>query len=52
MQKLSLDDSLRKKIARKGWIKYHKYFNSQVVSDYMLNKVFNLSDKDKTLWGS
>ena len=52
MQKLSLDDNLRKKIARQGWIKYHKYFNSQIVSDYMLNKVFNLNDKDKTLWGS
>ena len=37
MQKLSLDDNLRKKIAKKGWIKYHKYFNSQIVSDYMLN---------------
>jgi len=51
MQKLSLDDRLRKKIAKKGWIKYHKYFNSQIVSDYMLNKVFNLNGKDKTLWG-
>ena len=52
IQKLSLDDDLRKKIARKGWIKYHKYFNSKVVSDYMLNKVFNLTYKDKTLWGN
>ena len=51
IQKLSLDDGLRKKIAKKGWIKYHKYFNSQIVSDYMLNKVFDLNGKDKTLWG-
>ena len=47
-----LDDNLRKKIARRGWLKYHKYFNSKIVSDYMLNKVFNLNDKDKTLWGN
>jgi len=50
MQKLSLDDNLRKKIAKKGWLKYHKYFNSQIVSDYMINKVFNLSRNNKTIW--
>ena len=50
MQKLSLDDSLRKKIAKRGWLKYHKFFNSQIVSDYMINKVFNLSRNNKTIW--
>jgi len=49
---LSLDDSLRKKIAKKGWVKYHKYFNSQIVSDYMLKKIFNLDGNNKTLWGN
>ena len=52
MQKLSLDDSLRKKIAKRGWLKYHKYFNSQIVSDYMISKIFNLSRNNKTLWGN
>ena len=52
MQKLSLDDNLRKKIAKRGWLKYHKFFNSQIVSDYMINKVFNLSRNNKTLWGN
>ena len=52
MQKLSLDDSLRKKIAKRGWLKYHKFFNSQIVSDYMINKVFNLNRNNKTLWGN
>ena len=52
MQKLSLDDRLRKKIAKKGWLKYHKYFNSQIVSDYMINKVFNPNRNNKTLWGN
>jgi spore maturation protein CgeB len=50
MQKLSLDDNLRKKIAKRGWLKYHKFFNSQIVSDYMINKVFNLSRNNKTIW--
>ena len=50
MQKLSLDNVLRKKIAKNGWAKYHKYFNSQIVSNYIINKVFNLDVKIKTLW--
>jgi len=50
MQRLSLDDHLRKKIAKKGWLKYHKYFNSQTVSDYMIKKIFNIDTKNKTLW--
>ena len=50
MQKLSLDNVLRKKIAKNGWAKYHKYFNSQIVSNYIINKVFNLDVKMKTLW--
>ncbi len=52
MQKLSLDDRLRKKIAKRGWLKYHKFFNSQIVSDYMINKVFNPNRNNKTLWGN
>ena len=50
MQKLALDDNERKKIAEKGWAKYHKYFNSQIVSEYMINKVFEKPIKVKTLW--
>ena len=50
MQKLSIDEKLRKKIARNGWLKYHKYFNSKTVSDYMIDKVFNSDKSAKTLW--
>ena len=50
MQKLSADDDMRKKIAKKGWIKYHKYFNSQIVADYMIDKIFYQNVKNKTLW--
>ena len=52
MQKLSVDDTLRKKIAKRGWMKYHKFFNSQIVSDYMINKIFDLGGNNKTLWES
>ena len=50
MQKLSSDDVMRKKIAKRGWLKYHKCFNSKIVSDYMIGKIFNLNTKNKTLW--
>ncbi len=50
MQKLSLDDHERKRIAKNGWAKYHKFFNSQIVTEYMINKVFDFNDKKKTLW--
>ncbi len=50
MQKLSSDDILRKKIAQRGWSKYHKFFNSKIVADYMIKKIFNTNEKNKTLW--
>ncbi|MBA1337280.1 MAG: Glycosyltransferase involved in cell wall bisynthesis [Pelagibacterales bacterium] len=50
IQKYSFDNNARKKIAQKGWEKYHKHFNSKIVADYMINKVFNFNSKSKTLW--
>ena len=50
IQRLSFDDNLRKKIAKKGWYKYHQKFNSKVISDYMLDKVFELNSRSKTIW--
>ena len=50
MQKLSVDENLRKKIAKNGWIKYHKFFNSQVISNYMLSRIFEFRNGKKTLW--
>ena len=35
---------------KKGWFKYHQKFNSKVVSDYMINKVFELNTNSKTIW--
>ncbi len=43
--KISKDEKLRKKIARRGKIKYTKYFNSNNVAQYIINKSFDLKLK-------
>ena len=35
------DDKLRKKIAKRGKLKYMKYFNSNLVAEYIINKTLN-----------
>ncbi len=50
LKKYSKDDKSRKQIAKKGRDKYHKYFNSSLVSDFMINKTFEFSNKKKYLW--
>ncbi len=50
IQKFCLDDKLRKKIARNGKEKYMKYFNSTIVSKFILEKTFNLSSSQNYLW--
>ena len=40
--KLSRDDKLRRKIAEKGKNKYMKYFNSNIVSNFIVNKTLGL----------
>ena len=47
--KLSKDDNLRRKIGKKGKLKYMKYFNSNVVADYIINKTLKLNNK-KYYW--
>ena len=39
--KYSNDNILRNNIARKGRNKYFKYFNSTIISEFILNKTFN-----------
>ena len=41
--------SRRRTIAKKGKRKYFKYFNSNIVSQYIINKTFEFKTK-KTLW--
>ena len=44
------DDKDRKRIAEKGKIKYTKYFNSNLVADYIINNTFNKSYKKKKIF--
>ncbi len=48
--KISSDDKLRKKIARNGKKKYMKYFNSDLVSEYIINKSLDIKTNKKYLW--
>ena len=42
--------TLRKKIAKNGMLKYHKYMNSKKVASYIINKTLNLDNKEKFFW--
>ena len=48
--KYSKNDKERRRIAKNGRIKYHKYFNSRIISNFMINKVLDINKKDKYLW--
>ena len=51
IQKYAKDDLLRKKIAKKGKMKYMKFFNSTIVADYIINNTFEYNYKKNTyLW--
>ena len=48
--KFSKNDQLRKKIAKNGREKYHKFFNSKIIAEYILKKTFNISSAKKFFW--
>ena len=48
--KISSDDKLRKKIAKRGKFKYMKYFNSDLVSEYIIDKILNIRSNKNYLW--
>ncbi len=48
--KISNDEKLRKSIAKKGKIKYMKFFNSTIVADFIINKTLGLNEQKKYLW--
>ena len=50
IKKISRDDKLRRKIAKKGKEKYMKFFNSTKVADFIINKTLNINTKNKYLW--
>ena len=48
--KISKDEKLRKKIAMNGKIKYMKYFNSDLVAQYIIEKTLGIKSKNKYFW--
>tara|TARA_B100001540_G_scaffold316747_1_gene347458 strand:- start:273 stop:2402 length:2130 start_codon:yes stop_codon:yes gene_type:complete len=50
ISKISRDDKLRRSIAKKGKVKYTKYFNSNLVANFIINKTFDINNKIKYLW--
>ncbi len=50
LNKYKNNDKLRNKIAKKGMLKYHKYMNSKKVALFIINKTFNINDKNKFYW--
>ena len=48
--KISADEKLRKKIGKNGKKKYMKYFNSDLVSEYIISKTLDLKSKKQNLW--
>ena len=47
--KFNKNDKLRRKIARKGRETYHRYFNSKIIAEYIINKTFAIKT-DKYFW--
>ena len=48
--KISNDEKLRKRIGRNGKLKYMKYFNSNYVSKYIIDKTLDIKSKKKYYW--
>ena len=48
--KISRDDKVRRNIAKKGKEKYMKYFNSDLVAEYIINNTMNIKSKKTFLW--
>ncbi len=48
--KISYDDKIRKLIAKKGKDKYMKYFNSNLVAEFIINKSFDFKSSKKFYW--
>jgi len=50
ISKISKDEKLRKSIGKNGKEKYTKYFNSNLVAEFIINKTFDINIKKKYLW--
>ena len=47
---LKNNDKKRREIGRNGRIKYHKYFNNQIVTNFIIEKTFNLKFSKNYQW--
>ena len=45
IHKYSRDTKTLKKIAKRGYLKYHKYFNSTVVANFIIDKILGINTK-------
>ena len=50
IMRISKDERLRKSIAKKGQKKYFKYFNSDLVAEFIIDKSLQLKSKKNFLW--
>ena len=50
IEKLTNDDKLRRKIAKNGKKKYMKYFNSDLVAKYIIEKTLDINNKRRYFW--
>ena len=50
IKKISSDEKLRKNIGENGKKKYMKYFNSNKVSQYIIDKTLGIKSKNFYLW--
>ena len=50
LNKYNKDKKIGKKIAKQGRLKYHKYFNSDLVSDFIISKTLDIKSNNKFIW--
>ena len=50
ISRISKDEKLRKLIGKNGKKKYLKYFNSNLVAEFIVNKTLNISNKSRFIW--
>ncbi len=50
IKKYSENDSLRIKVSKAGYNKYHKHMNSNIVAEYMIDKIFKHKTNKKYIW--
>ena len=50
LNKYKKDKKTGKQIAKRGKSKYLKYFNSNLVAEFIVNKTLNIKNKNKFIW--